>query len=147
MSDEVLSARYVLEYTYTRSVGPIIGQFLQGLREGRIQGARTKSGRVIVPPTEYDPFSGEEIQELVDVGTSGVVKTWAWIDEPRATNPLQKPFAWALVQLDGADTALLHAVDVADATRMKTGMRVRARWAEERSGRIQDISCFEPETP
>ena len=76
MSDEVLSARYVLEYTYTRSVGAVIGAFLQGLSERRIQGARTKGGRVIVPPTEYDPLTGEAIVELVDVGTSGVVKTW-----------------------------------------------------------------------
>ncbi|HEY6558487.1 MAG TPA: OB-fold domain-containing protein [Polyangiaceae bacterium] len=145
MSDEVLSARYVLEYTYTRSVGPVIGSFLEGLREGRIQGARTKTGRVIVPPAEYDPLTGEDIVELVPVGTSGVVKTWCWVDAPRPTNPLQRPFAWVLVQLDGADTALLHALDAAGPEYVKTGMRVRARWAEERSGRIQDISCFEPE--
>ena len=135
-----MSARYVLEYTYTRSVGPVIGAFLEGLREGRIQGARTKTGRVIVPPAEYDPLTGEEIVELVPVGTSGVVKTWCWVDAPRPTNPLQQPFAWVLVQLDGADTALLHALD---ADEPRTGMRVRPRWRPERAGAISDIACFE----
>ena len=143
--NEVLSAGYVLEYTYTRSVGKVIGSFLAGLRDGRISGARTPAGRVIVPPVEYDPDTGEACDELVDVGTSGVVKTWAWVNEVRLRCPLLHPFAWALIQLDGADTALLHAVDAGSIARMQTGMRVRVRWAPERSGRIEDIACFEPE--
>ena len=147
MKDEVLSAEYVLEYTYSRSVGPVIGRFLTGLRDGRIEGVRTASGRVIVPPTEYDPLTGEAVGEFVEVGQAGVVKTWAWLDEPRPANPLQRPFAWALVLLDGADTALLHAVDAGSASGMRTGMRVRVKWAEPRVGRIQDIECFVPEEP
>lgn len=143
--NEVLSSGYVLEYTYTRSVGQVIGMFLAGLREGRISGVRTAAGRVIVPPTEYDPETGEACDELVEVGTSGVVKTWAWVAESRARCPLPGPFAWALVQLDGADTAMLHAVDAGSIEQMHTGMRVRVRWAAERTGRIEDIACFEPE--
>ncbi|MCZ6569177.1 MAG: DNA-binding protein, partial [Deltaproteobacteria bacterium] len=52
--EEVLSAGYALEYTYTRSVGPAIGRFLTGLRERRIEGVVGSDGRVIVPPTGYD---------------------------------------------------------------------------------------------
>jgi uncharacterized protein len=147
VSDSVLSARYVLEYTYTRSTGPIIGRFLRSLSERRIEGVRTKAGTVIVPPTEYDPATGEAVVEFVDVGQSGIVKAWAWVTEPRPTNPLDRPFAWALIQLDGADTALLHAVDAGRPEAMKTGMRVSVRWAEQREGRIQDIACFVPEAP
>jgi uncharacterized OB-fold protein len=145
MSDEVLSAEYVLEYTYQRSVGPVIGRFLAALRDTRIEGVRTPSGRVLVPPAEYDPETGEATSEFVEVGQAGVVKTWAWIAEPRRQNPLAKPFAWALIQLDGADTSLLHAVDAGSPERMKSGMRVRVKWAEDRVGRIQDIACFVPE--
>ena len=36
---EVLRAPHVLEYPYVRSVGPVIGAFLTGLRDGRILGA------------------------------------------------------------------------------------------------------------
>lgn len=148
MSDDeagFLSAPYVLEYTYRRSVGPVIGRFLGSLREGVIEGVRTRAGKVIVPPTEHDPETGEALSELVAVKSSGVVTTWAWVDQPRRGNPLQRPFAWALVKLDGADTAMLHAVDAGNASRMKTGMRVRARFAEERVGAITDLACFEPE--
>lgn len=141
----MLSAKYVLEYTYSRSTGPVIGRFLAALRDGRLEGVRTAAGRVLVPPTEYDPETGEATAEFVEVGQAGVVTTWAWVSEPRRQNPLQKPFAWALVRLDGADTALLHAVDAGSPGRMKTGMRVRVKWAEARVGRIQDIACFVPE--
>src|SRR5437764_6514293 len=98
-----LSAPYVLEYTYRRSVGPVIGRFLSSLREGRIEGVRTPSGKVLVPPAEYDPETGEATGEFVEVGQSGVVLTWSWIAEPRRGQPLAHPFAWALVKLDGAD--------------------------------------------
>ena len=141
---DILSAPHVLEYPYTRSVGPVIGRFLTGLRERRIQGIRMRDGRVLVPPTEYDPVTSEALEEFVEVGQAGVVTTWAWVASPRRNSPLDRPFAWALVRLDGADTALLHAVDAGDESVMRTGMRVRVRWQEETVGGIRDIACFEP---
>ena len=44
-----------------------------------------------------------------------------------------------------ADTAMLHVVDAGSMDAMSTGMRVKARWAEERVGYMTDIVCFEPE--
>jgi uncharacterized protein len=142
---KVLSAPYVLEYTYRRSVGPVIGRFFAALAEGKILGGRTASGKVVVPPTEYDPETSDPVTELVEVGTSGVVTSWSWAAAPRANQPLDRPFAWALIKLDGADTAMLHAVDAGDIAAMATGMRVHARFSAERTGSIRDIACFEPE--
>jgi hypothetical protein len=142
---DVLVAPNILEYPYTRTVGPVLGRFMTGLREGRIEGVRAEDGRVLVPPAEYDPVTSEALDEFVEVGQAGVVTTWAWVKEPRANQPLDRPFAWALIRLDGADTALLHAVDAGDEARMSTGMRVRVKWRAERAGEIQDIACFVPE--
>jgi uncharacterized OB-fold protein len=142
---EVLSAPNILEYPYTRSVGPVISRFLTGLRDGRIEGIRAWDGRVLVPPTEYDPETGDAVSEFVEVGQSGTVTTWAWVSTPRAKHLLDHPFAWALVRLDGADTGMLHMVDAGEEARMSTGMRVRVRWRDERKGHITDIACFEPE--
>jgi uncharacterized OB-fold protein len=139
---EVLVAPHVLEYTYTRSTGPIIGAFLDGLKEQRILGIRGADGRVLVPPQEYDPQTSEDLHDLVEVADRGVVTSWAWNPQPLEGQPLDHPFAWALVRLDGADTALVAAVDAAV---VRTGMRVRARWAPQRVGSIRDIVCFEPE--
>lgn len=144
-AEATLTAPHVLEYAYTRSVGPIVGRFLAGLRDGKLLGIKTRSGRVIVPPLEYDPDTADALDELVEVGQSGVVTTWTWTNEPRPHQPLDRPFAWALIKLDGADTAMLHAVDAGDESRMATGMRVRARWRAERTGELRDLACFEPE--
>ncbi|HMC52977.1 MAG TPA: DNA-binding protein, partial [Acidimicrobiales bacterium] len=83
MAGEVLVATNVLEYPYTRTVGPVLGAFFTGLRQGRIQGVRGADGRVLVPPAEYDPLTGEDLSELIDVGQAGVVTTWAWVYAPR----------------------------------------------------------------
>ena len=139
----VLTAPYVLEYTYRRSTGPVIGDFLGGLRDGKIQGVRLHDGGVLVPPAEYDPSTGDATGAFVDVADTGVVTTWAWVPTPRKTYPLQKPFAWALIKLDGASTALLHAVDAGSEDRIRTGVRVKARWKPERVGSILDIACFD----
>lgn len=141
-----LTALHHLEYTYRRSVGPVLGRFFAALRERRIEGVRTRGGRVLVPPAEYDPDTGEATtDEFVPVGPTGTVTSWTWVVEPRAKQPLQHPFAYALVKLDGADTPLLHAVDALSEGRMRTGMRVRPRWRSETKGEIADIACFEPE--
>lgn len=141
---EVLRADFDLEFTYTRTTGPVIGRFLTELRDRKVFGIRAADGKVICPPLEYDPKTAAELSEFVEVAPAGVVKTWCWVTEPRAKHPLQKPFAWALVQLDGADTPILHAVDAGSESGMKTGMRVKIRWADQTVGRISDIACFEP---
>ena len=141
---EVLKAPLAVEFPFTRSLGPVQSAFLTGLRERVVLGVKTVDGRTLVPPVEYDPVTAEEIRDLVEVAPTGTVTTWAWNHEPRRGQPLDTPFAWVLVRLDGADTALLHALDAPGPDAVHTGMRVRVRWAEERSGAITDIACFEP---
>ncbi|MEU8697225.1 OB-fold domain-containing protein [Streptomyces sp. NPDC048680] len=141
---EVLSAPLVVEFPFTRSLGPVQSAFLTGLRERTVLGVRTGDGSVLVPPVEYDPVTAEEIHDLVEVAATGTVTTWAWNPRPRRDQPLDTPFAWVLVRLDGADTALLHVLDAPGPEAVRTGMRVRVRWAATRTGAITDIACFEP---
>ncbi|MFD3324349.1 Zn-ribbon domain-containing OB-fold protein [Streptomyces sp. NPDC058701] len=141
---DLLRAPLVVEFPFTRSLGPVQSAFLTGLRERVVLGVRTSDGKVMVPPTEYDPVSAEEIRDLVEVAATGTVTTWAWNPAPRPNQPLATPFAWVLVTLDGADTAILHALDAPGPEAVRTGMRVRVRWAADRIGAITDIACFEP---
>src|ERR1700748_2667594 len=117
---------------------------MAALGERRILGARGADGRMHAPPFEYDPVSAEPPGELVPVGPEGTVVSWSWMPEPLADQPLAEPFAWALIRLDGADTAMLHAVDAGSAAAMRTALRVRPRWAARPAGGIRDIACFEP---
>jgi uncharacterized OB-fold protein len=139
-----LSAPLEISFDYTRSLGPVLSQFMTGLSQRTILGSRSADGRVYVPPAEYDPVTFLPPADLVPVGPAGTVLTWSWQPEPREGQPLDRPFAWALIKLDGADTAMLHAVDAGSASQMSTGMRVQPRWAASPAGHITDITCFEP---
>jgi uncharacterized OB-fold protein len=144
MSDDVLSAPLVIEYPFKRTTGPVVGAFLTALREGFLVGIKGTDGRVLVPPTEYDPTTGEDLSEIVEVGPTGTVTTWAWVHSPMPKHPLDRPFAWALVKPDGADTGMLGAVDAGSIEAMATGMAVEPVFAEEREGRIEDLVCWKP---
>jgi uncharacterized protein len=141
-ADGAFSAPFVVSYPYSRTVGPHIGRFLTALRDGRIEGVRSNDGRVLVPPPEFDPTTGAPVTDWVAVADEGTVVSWTWVAEPLEGQPFDRPFAYALVRLDGADSALLHAVDVTSPAELRTGARVRARWAVEREGAITDITCF-----
>jgi uncharacterized OB-fold protein len=137
-----LSAPLKLSFDYTRSVGPLLSQFFTALRERRIVGVRGSDGRVHVPPAEFDPVTYERLTEIVPVGGVGTVVSWTWQPAPLAGQPLQRPFAWALIKLDGADTPLLHAVDAGSSDAISTGARVHAHWVDEPVGAITDIAYF-----
>ncbi len=133
-----------IRFPYKRSLGPVIGAFMTALTEQRLIGIRS-GDRVICPPLEWDPDTGQELaHDLVDVGPAGTVQSWTWVAEPTSQHPLDHPFAFALIKLDGADTALVHAVDAGSIDAMSTGMRVAPRWKAERSGHITDLEAFVP---
>ncbi|MCU1695422.1 MAG: hypothetical protein JWR34_1485 [Mycobacterium sp.] len=137
-----LSAPLRLSFDYTRSVGPLLSRFFTALRERRVLGVRGSDGRVHVPPAEYDPVDYQPLTEVVPVANVGTVVSWTWQEQPLEGQPLDRPFAWALIKLDGADTPLLHAVDAGSSDAVSTGARVHVHWADEPVGSITDIAYF-----
>ena len=137
-----LSAPLTVSFDYTRSVGPTLSAFFTALRNRRVVGIRGSDGRIHVPVIEYDPVTYDPLTEVVPVASAGTVLSWTWQPEPLDGQPLDRAFAWALIKLDGADTALLHAVDAPDG--ITTGDRVHAHWVDEPVGSITDIAYFVP---
>ncbi|MFT4825263.1 MAG: putative OB-fold protein [Halioglobus sp.] len=140
---EVLSQAFELGYTYTRSTGPVVGRFLTELRNRKIVGIKASDGRVIVPPMEYDPDTAEELSEFVEVEQVGEIVSWCWVTQPREAHPMDRPFAWAMIKLDGADIPMIHCVAAEREDSVTTGARVKVVWADETVGMITDIRCFE----
>jgi len=140
---EVLSQDFELGFTYTRSTGPVVGRFLTELRNRRIVGIRGSDGRVLVPPMEFDPVTADALDEFVEVGQQGEIVSWCWVSEPREAHPIARPFAWALIHLDGADVPMLHCVAAESEDELATGARVKAVWADAPRGFITDIRWFE----
>ena len=120
----------------------MLGAFFTALRSRRVVGVRGSDGRVHVPPAEFDPVTYARLTEIVPVASVGTVMSWTWQPEPLEGQPLQHPFAWALVKLDGADTPILHAVDAGSPEAVDTGSRVHVHWADEPVGAITDIAYF-----
>ena len=77
---------FTLEFPYRRTVGPIVGAFLTGLRDGKILGIKGPGGRVIVPPLEYDPETGDAVERAGGGGHLGRVGDWTWVAEPTAAS-------------------------------------------------------------
>jgi len=140
---EILNQAFELGFTYTRSTGPVVGRFLTELKKRNIVGIKASDGRVVVPPMEYDPDTAEELSEFVEVGQEGEIVSFAWVKEPREAQPMDVPFAWAMIKLDGADVPMIHCVAAAAESDVATGSRVKAVWADETIGFITDIRCFE----
>lgn len=140
---EILNQAFELSFNYTRSVGPVVGRFLTELRDRKIVGIKASDGRVIVPPMEYDPDTAEELSEFVEVAQQGEIVSFAWVKEPREAHPLDKPFAWAMVKLDGADVPMVHCLAADSESAVTTGARVQVVWADETVGSISDIRHFE----
>jgi hypothetical protein len=138
--------RQALEFPYKHSTGEVVGRFLAGLKlEKTIWGRRVSGQGVVVPPLDYSEVDGSGGGEWVQVADEGVVTAVAVVTQPvERLHPFSTAFAFVLVRLDGADTAMVHVVRNA-LDRLKVGSRVRAVWAPdgERRGTIRDILSFE----
>jgi uncharacterized OB-fold protein len=142
---EPMHAEQAMEFPYKHSTGETVGRFLAGLKEQkRIWGQRVAGQGVVVPPTGYSEIDASPSTEWVAVADVGTVTACAVVHHPiDRLHPVAQPFAFVLVRLDGADTALAHIV-TADLARLKVGARVQAVWAadEQRRGHVRDIESF-----
>lgn len=135
----------VTEFPYKHSTGDVIGRFLAGLKEQTtIWGQRVPGQGVVVPPLGYSEVDASEGGEWVRVESTGSVTAVARVHRPiEGLHPSAAPFAFVLVRLDGADTALAHMV-IDDLDALRVGSRVEAVWKPdaERVGSVRDIACF-----
>ncbi len=142
METEILEADFQLGFTYTRSPGEIMGKFLAALKQQQLYGIKANDGKVLFPPTEYDPRNSDALNDFVPVKETGTLLYWTWIEKPRDHHMIDQPFAFGLVQLDGADTPFLHRVFADSADALSRGMQVKLQWEENRVGAITDIRGF-----
>jgi uncharacterized OB-fold protein len=140
-----LRQKQMMEFPYKHSTGAVIGRFLAGLKEQtKIWGQRVSGQGVVVPPTGYSEVDAAPAGEWVEVKDAGTVTAVAKVHRPiEGLHPAATPFAFVLIKLDGADTALAHIV-TDDFARARVGARVQAVWKtdDQRVGSMRDIACF-----
>src|SRR5690606_29725259 len=106
-----------------------------------IWGHRVQGQGVVVPPMGYSELDAGGGGEWVAVQDTGVITAAAIVHQPlERLHPFAQPFAYVLVKLDGADTALA-AVVRDDLGKVKVGARVQAEWKadEQRVGSVADL--------
>ena len=144
-TDAPMNERRVMEFPYKHSTGETVGRFLAGLKvQKTIWGQRVAGQGVVVPPTGYSEIDASAGGDWVEVKDTGTVTAVAKVSKPiESLHPSSSPFAFVLVKLDGADTAMAHIVTT-DLAKVRVGSRVQAVWAadDKRVGSVRDIECF-----
>lgn len=135
-----------IDMPYKYSVGRVGSKFLTELRDSkRILGMKCSTcNQVYVPPKSTCPKCFSRLDEWVEVGNQGTLLSYTIVRYRGEIHPLELPFAYGIIQLDGADTGFVHLLGEVDLEAIRIGMRLEAVFREERSGSILDIKYFRP---
>jgi uncharacterized OB-fold protein len=130
----------------TYSAGAVGSRFLTELRDRkRIMGTRCPTcNRVYVPARSVCKDCFGQLDEWIEVSDKGTVLTYSVCHQPNPVQPVEPPLIYGIIQLDGADTGLVHMLGEVDPEQLRMGMRVQAVFKEERVASILDIKYFKP---
>ena len=134
----------VEKHVYTAGLAGNV--FFRELREnGRIVGGKCRRcNRVYVPPKGFCERCFEPVEEFVDLGIEGYIKTYTIVSIDMKGEPLEEPVIVAFIGFDGAEGGIIHFIGEARPEKLRVGARVEAvfRPREERRGSIFDIEYF-----
>lgn len=143
MDNHILRADFDIDYTYTRTYDEVQKKFFTALKNQKFLGIKAADGSVLCPPLAYDPNTSEDLSEIVELGSTATLQNWCWVVEPLPKHPLEQSFAWGLLQVEGADSCLLHAVKAASQAELTQGLKLKPVWSPEPQGCIRDVLYFE----
>lgn len=128
------------------SAGAVGSQFLIEIRDKkRIMGTRCPTcNRVYVPARSICKDCFGQLDEWVEVSDKGTVLTYTVCNQPNPVQPVETPLVYGIIQLDGADTGLVHMLGEVNPEQLRIGMRVQAVFKEQREASILDIKYFKP---
>lgn len=129
--------------------GVAIGQYLAGLKEGIILGARCNTCRkIVIPPRVVCEWCYRPIVDYVHLQDTGIVNTFSLCYVTWDVQRIQIPEIPAVIEIDGASPlhGILHKLGEVDPQQVYIGMKVKAVWRQpaERQGAITDILYFKP---
>ena len=140
----VYHGRIFIPDAYT--AGAVGSKFLIELRDNkRILGTKCPTcNRVYVPARSVCTECFAPLDQWVEVSDKGTVLTYAVARQSTVVQPAAPPIIYGIVQLDGADTGLVHMLGEIEPEKVRVGMKVEAVFKEERTANILDIKYFRP---
>jgi len=146
MSDEPIVAEVIAHSNFLVSTGATGTKFLTEIRDNKkIMGIKCPScGKVYVPPRTHCPTCFVKMSEWVELSGKGTLSSYTVVRYHEPYMPKEPPFAYGVIQMDGADTGMAHFLGEVDLDKIKIGMRLEPVFKEEREGSILDIDYFKP---
>lgn len=84
------------------------------------------------------------MDEWVEVSNEGTLVTYTVVHQAEPPYPVETPFVYGIIKLDGADTDMAHIIGEVNPKKLRIGMRMQVVFKEERVGSILDIKYFKP---
>lgn len=129
-------------------VGLTMDKFFDNLENKKFVGTKcSKCGRVMVPPRNRCGKCFAKSEEFVDLPEIGTLRNFTVTNysiTERKIRARKETVIVGLVQLDGADTAMIVPIINTNSEDIKEGMKMKVVWADNLKGRPQDIKAFEP---
>ncbi len=153
---ELLVLKKVISVGQRFATGPVMGKFLNGLKEKKIFANKCpQCKRLQIPPREICAECRVRVEEFVEVGPKGNVRmleyTYYASPDPLTGTTRETPYGTAYILLDGCKghEVFAHFIRPDQLDRIELGWNerkgtiVRPVWAEHRTGSVFDIKYFE----
>jgi len=148
--EELIRLDQVLSIPQRFATGPVMGRFLNGLKEKKILANKCpRCARLQLPPREVCAECVVRVTEFVEVGPEGILTTpditYYASPDPLTGESREAPYISAHFLLDGCKghETFWHELKPSDIDKVKRGVRVRPVWNDERVGAVTDIKYFE----
>ncbi len=153
---ELLVLKRIISINQRFATGPVMGKFLNGLKEKKIYANKCPvCGRLQLPPREVCAECRVRAGEFVEVGPKGNVRymdiMYYASPDPLTGATRETPYGIAFILLDGCkgNETFAYFIRRDQLDRIKSGWNekkgtiVRPVWAENRTGSVHDIPYFE----
>ena len=129
-------------------VGIVMDKFFDGLQEKKFIGTKcSRCGKVFLPPRNRCGDCFAKAEDFIELPETGILKNFTVtsykVTERKARN-VNKDQIVGLVQIDGADNAMVVPVINTNPEDLKIGMKLKVVWAKRIRGHPNDIAGFEP---
>lgn len=138
---EPLEIPDVMKITYKYTYGQQ-SPFFRALRDyGKLLGAKCSACDFTYCPPRKNCSKCYGDTEWVELPGTGRVEAFTTIFKGSSVS--RNPVVCAYIRLDGTDFVTLSNVDMADASKAEVGMKVKAEFKKERTGRVTDFYFVE----
>ncbi len=143
---KVVNGAWELSTFRFRVEGRGLKTMLKNMKEKKLVGLKCpQCGTVYLPGPYCCRKCFIPIDEEVEVGDRGQVMSYTIGYADVRGNPLEEPRIAPVVKMDGCDSWIMGVLEGVKPEDVRVGMRVRVKWAEERTGSLQDMRYFMPE--